>query len=331
LLVSTTAWAETPAKEAADLVIQAQDDFDERFYAQAAGKLERAYALSPEPDVLLKLVEVYDRWEGHCPDISATFERYFEACPDCASLATAQRRAKELAQRCQAPVTFKTKPSGASVRIDGRTAGRTPLTVKLAAGRHTFAASLRGFSAHQGTLQLEAGEEQVVEVDLLRASGDVGELLFENIPRHTQVRVDGELVEGPGLASFYCDPGQRQVEISHVSGRVGLLNLIVERGDRVRVDVGRALGAVPDIPDEPAPGARGTRDGQPVAWGPIIMAVGAAAVGAGVFFGSKAGVAENQRDLARATAAWPDAPSMRQEIVYQYDEAKSNALRANVS
>ena len=329
LIAGGAAFAEVPTQEVEELLRSAQDDFDSRFYAQAAGKLEAAFALEPEPEYLLRLVEVYDRWGEHCDDVFATFERFFEVCPACEQRTLADKRARELDERCQAPVVFRTNPPGARIRVDGREAGVTPMEMKLPAGRHTFALALRGYSEHQAVLDLKAGVEELVDVDMLRASGDVAELVIVNVPRHTEVIVDGRAVERAGEENIFVDPGQHQLQARHVGGQVALLNLIVERGDRVEVDVGRALGPVKEVRDDQLPGRSSPAPALPV--GHIGLAVGGAAVAMGVLFGTLAGAAERDRDLAVASAAWPGAPPKRDEILDHDEEAKRNALLSNVA
>ncbi|RMH15532.1 MAG: PEGA domain-containing protein [Acidobacteria bacterium] len=89
-----------------------------------------------------------------------------------------------------APVRFASEPPGASVRIDGRELGRTPLAVDLAAGRHAYELVLAGFEPYRGRVRVEAGRPQSLPPVRLQPAAGILHLL--TTPPAAAVSVDGE-------------------------------------------------------------------------------------------------------------------------------------------
>ncbi len=119
--------------------------------AAAVLHLEEAYEAAADRWLLLDLASVYGLWTGHCAEAKVARERFLRACPDCAQKhdAVAAQLAR-LTEVCSGRVEIKGPRRGLQVDIDGKAAGRLPLSVKLWAGTHT--ASIRG--AAPGTEQI---------------------------------------------------------------------------------------------------------------------------------------------------------------------------------
>ena len=89
-----------------------------------------------------------------------------------------------------APVTFDTAPRGATVRVDGRALGVTPLTAKVSAGRRSVELRLSGFKPVDRAIEVVAGEPLTVpSVALVPADGV---LVLSSEPAGASVRVDGK-------------------------------------------------------------------------------------------------------------------------------------------
>ena len=69
-------------------------------------------------------------------------------------------------------VTFSSIPSGASLYVDGSYRGKTPKTLTLTQGYHTYRMTLTGYEPREGSFSLSAGEVKHISVNLvpLRAS-----------------------------------------------------------------------------------------------------------------------------------------------------------------
>jgi hypothetical protein len=73
-----------------------------------------------------------------------------------------------------ARLTVQSQPSGASVTIDGRAAGETPLSIELPPGAHDLALSASGHAASRKKISLAAGVSEILSIDLLPLYGAPG-------------------------------------------------------------------------------------------------------------------------------------------------------------
>jgi formylglycine-generating enzyme required for sulfatase activity len=90
----------------------------------------------------------------------------------------------------RAPVSFSSDPSGASVSVDGRAIGQTPLTVDLTSGSRAVAVTLAGHRQAGRTIAVVA--EQPLTVPTFRLEPLPGRLRLTSEPAGAAVRMDGE-------------------------------------------------------------------------------------------------------------------------------------------
>jgi len=100
-----------------------------------------------------------------------------------------QRLSVELAPN-SAPVTFASKPPGASVFVDGRAVGQTPLTASISAGRRRVEFRLEEHDPVSRAITVVAGEALTVPAATLRVSAGVLSLRSE--PGGASVTVNGQ-------------------------------------------------------------------------------------------------------------------------------------------
>jgi formylglycine-generating enzyme required for sulfatase activity len=89
-----------------------------------------------------------------------------------------------------APVTFETTPPGATVRVDGRALGTTPLTVAVSAGRRAASFSLEAFKPASRSFTVVAGAPLRVPAVTLAPADAV--LVLATDPEGASVTVDGK-------------------------------------------------------------------------------------------------------------------------------------------
>lgn len=88
----------------------------------------------------------------------------------------------------QAEVYIRSTPPGASIAINGRTVGVTPLAIPvLPPGRHLVVATLRGFRPLYRTVGIEAGQQTVVDLALEPLTGL---LLIQSAPPGAEVEIN---------------------------------------------------------------------------------------------------------------------------------------------
>jgi len=147
-----------------------------------------------------------------------------------------------------APVTFRSRPVGAEVRVDGTPVGTTPLTAELGAGVHGYELHLAGFRSHRGRIRVEAGNPLTLAVAELQPAR--GRLEVTSEPEGATVTVDGEyrgttplsLELAPGeshaveIAKAGFDPATKTVELEPEESRELAVTLDPELGE-VRIAV----------------------------------------------------------------------------------------------
>lgn len=85
------------------------------------------------------------------------------------SLAASTLRARvEALSRAPARFVLRTTPAGASVWIDGKVMGTTPLDLSLRAGEHTMNIEREGYSPLRRTFSVTRGVDEVLDLDLVQ-------------------------------------------------------------------------------------------------------------------------------------------------------------------
>ncbi|MCC2658467.1 MAG: hypothetical protein K0Q76_3575 [Panacagrimonas sp.] len=110
-----------------------------------------------------------------------------------------------------APVTLRSQPAGAEIRVDGQPAGVTPQTLELGEGAHALELRLAGHAAWQDQITVRANEPlQLAEVRLQAAAGTVR---VTSTPSGASVRVGKEF------------RGQTPIELKLAPGKSHLVQL----------------------------------------------------------------------------------------------------------
>jgi len=112
----------------------------------------------------------------------------------------------------QAEVLIRSTPSGASIAINGKTAGVTPLAIPvLPPGRHLVVTTLRAFRTHYKTVVVEPGQRTVVDIALEPLTGL---LLIHSTPPGAELEING--VHRGSTPALVTDlqPGSHRMQLS---------------------------------------------------------------------------------------------------------------------
>lgn len=106
-------------------------------------------------------------------------------------------------------VAVRSTPSGASVRIDGKSMGTTPLETRLPVGAHSFRLEHGNRQSVEGDFELSSDGSVTVDRELPQKPG---RLLVQNAPDAAVVLVDGER-RGKAGEAIELDPGTYDVTV----------------------------------------------------------------------------------------------------------------------
>lgn len=134
-----------------------------------------------------------------------------------------------------APVSLTTRPPGAEVTVDGKSAGTTPLVMQLTAGQRAIEARLHGYNAWQDKIVVNANEpQQLPPVSLQKADGRVA---LRSTPAAAAVNVDGEF-RGRTPLTLRLRPGKRhRITLTKPGYETVSRELSVEADSGRRLDV----------------------------------------------------------------------------------------------
>jgi formylglycine-generating enzyme required for sulfatase activity len=163
-----------------------------------------------------------------------------------------------------ASVTFVSEPSGATVRIGGRSFGTTPLTVSLPEGEHAYEALRPATKPQRGRIRVVGGEPLEVAIGALSPADGI--LSVSSRPADASVTLDGvyrgltplEIPVSPGgshelaVSREGYEPATRPVTVQagareevnlELSPRLGEIQVIADPGDAELLVNGETRGA----------------------------------------------------------------------------------------
>lgn len=116
-------------------------------------------------------------------------------------------------------LTVQTNPAGASVVIDGKQRGATPLSLPLAAGKHVLELVTEG-DVRSVPITITPGAQMSQFIELPHAPSALGELQIRTEPAGAQVSVDGRPIGKSPLTAEGLAPGQHTVVLENDLGSV---------------------------------------------------------------------------------------------------------------
>ncbi len=163
----------------------------------------------------------------------------------------------------EATVVADSTPQGATVYLDGRRQGTTPLRISSQPGRRSLTFELDGYRSVQRTLNLSPGETRRVD-ERLERDVRTGTLRFESSPSGAEVFVDGRFIGTTPIGSREFDAGRYEVTFERSGHRTERRSVQVSAGssDTVRATLAPLTGTVAVTAN--VGGAQVYLDGRPV-------------------------------------------------------------------
>jgi hypothetical protein len=147
--------------------------YDKGDYAAALESFNKAYDLIPTPHAEYWIAKSLEQ-QGKVEEAVAAYQKFLDN-PDAAKagedkLQDAKTRQAELKGKLQGDVNIVTTPPGAQVTVDGTPQmGETPMTLKLAPGKHTISVSLAGYDSKEVAVDVAAGQQTEQTIELVSA------------------------------------------------------------------------------------------------------------------------------------------------------------------
>jgi hypothetical protein len=222
--------------------------FEESKYSEALAEFEQAYALASHPLVLYNLAATHRALSQYSQavDFYNRFLTEGKGVVKPAQLAKGQRELDDLL-RLIARVDVTTEPVGATVSVDGRAIGPTPLgqPLILGPGDHVVSATLEGHEPAERSVRVAAGDTLAVALTLARAAepepaqvtgatGGQPELIPDQETRDRRLAVS---------ASY----GTNAIEVEATGAPV--LGVAYAVGDRLSVGIEAVLVAYSAVPE----------------------------------------------------------------------------------
>lgn len=176
LLAALLTAASASAEVESDVQSQAREHFnrgaaafDARRFGEAAKEFQAAYELTHSYQVLYNIGQVAAAL-GQAVDSVDALQAYLDQGGNTVPEENrAIARAELERQRALiGTISVRANPAGASVHIDGKLVGKTPLTdpVRVTAGKHSVMVLLEGYEAQSRDLQVAAGAQSELDLTL---------------------------------------------------------------------------------------------------------------------------------------------------------------------
>lgn len=177
MVLVVAGWSPPAVAQSDDLAkghyMAGQAYYNQARYPEAVREFQEAYRLSPKSALLYNIAQAYERM-GKIDDAIAHLKKYLAAAPDASDRAAVEERLKNLEARVkQTGLSLACDVAGATVLVDGKEVGKTPLAapVALAPGSHDVKVVKDGFETFSAFISVNAGQTLVVTAKLSPAKG----------------------------------------------------------------------------------------------------------------------------------------------------------------
>ncbi len=291
--MTPVAWAQQNVAKAKQAYKEARKAYKDGDFAKAADLFEQAYEFDPKPALLFNIGQAYKE-AGLYVQSYDYYTRYLEEVPGAPNTEDVQATLFELQQLMAAQMAMITidADDGFDVFVDDETEARcqTPCIVNLHPGSHTIAVTGEKIEREEQVIEPKPQDEFIVSFTPKMRAEFVGKLLVTTDIENAMLMVDG-MPQGilPIEAPLVMPPGTYPVNIMVGKEVKWRGTAVLRAGDITTLDI--------PLKDQGQPVAEGGQGlGTMGVTAFALWGVGAAALGAGAFFGLSANAIESDLD-----------------------------------
>ncbi len=313
LVIPVGAHAESDLSKAQTLNHEGRAAYKSKDYALALEKFKAANALVPNSALDVNI--------GRCHEALGRYAQALVHCKIALNATTAVKSTRASAKKCVArlnerltqPVLhIKSRPPGATIRIDGQAVGATPWTGKVEPGRRQVDLELAEHRPQTRDVVMVLGGEERLSIALLPKN--VGALFsMSSVPSGATVALDGEILGETPLERLPVEAKSYLVEVAKEGFQPQILTVSISDGSHLERNI-TLISANPEaeIPRKAWPG-----------W--TMLGVGAAAAVVGTYFGIRAYDTRQKADRLARTSGLPEERAQYESFLIDLDQFRTTA------
>ncbi len=199
-------------------------------YKEALAHYQTSYKHSPRPRTLYNIALCHEGL-GEISVALAKYQLFLNQAQerDADFLALAREKIGVLRKQVGAQLEIVSEPSGATVIIDGKARGHTPLRLHMRSGRHKIRIRRRGARTSSRNITISAGENRTESFEL----DSVGHLRIRATPSDALIRRKGVDDVETGVFEADLSPGSYEFEVSLMGYRTRSLHVEVEANEAI--------------------------------------------------------------------------------------------------
>ncbi|MGE0546036.1 MAG: hypothetical protein AB7O24_23750 [Kofleriaceae bacterium] len=181
--------------------------FEAGDHASALARFEAAYQLVPTPKIFLNIAGALEKL-GREPQAAETYERYLAETASLSDIPAENRqfaeRSLEALRTRLGRVAMVVRPSTAVLTVDGQSVTLRPNAgLYFTPGSHAVVASAAGYLAKTIQIEIAAGTEQAMQIELIHADAETNVAVPDRAPSDgASKRLVGSIVFGAGVVGL---------------------------------------------------------------------------------------------------------------------------------
>ncbi len=205
-------------------------ELQKEHFKAALAHYQTSYKHYPRPRTLYNIALCHEGL-GEISIALAKYQLFLDQAQerDADFLVLAREKLRVLRNEVGAELEIRSEPSGATVVIDDKTRGHTPLRLHMRSGRHSIRVRRRGARTSSRNITINAGEDRTETFEL----DSVGHLRIRATPSDALIRRKGVDDVETGVFEADLSPGSYEFEVSLMGYRTRSLQVDIKANEAV--------------------------------------------------------------------------------------------------